>query len=377
VLDFLRREGWSDETTALYRWRPGSAVPRRVFGTTDAIYGCVETGTELACLRQTPRVPLTILAINWSTGAIRPLFNANPEFADLDLPRVERIRWRNPEGLPAWGDLVIPNGEAPAAGWPLVIVQYRSRGFLRGGTGNEYPIFALAAQGIAVLSFERPPLLAQMRPDIKDSGDLVAATLKGWAERRSTHAALVAGLDLVLARGEIDGDRLGITGLSDGSATARYALIHGPRFRAAAISTCCLEQRTDMTYGGVVQADWLRRMGFPGATEPGDDYWRPASIALNAARITTPLLLQLADNEYLLALETYTALREHAQPVEMHVFPDEYHIKWQPAHRAAIYARNLDWFMFWLQDRVDPEPAKAEQYDRWRALRNAQNGETP
>lgn len=54
----------------------------------------------------------------------------------------------------------------------------------------------------------------------------------------------------------------------------------------------------------------------------------------------------------------------------MFVFPDEYHLKWQPAHRLAIYDRVLDWFDFWLRGRVDPDPAKTKRYSRWRALAN-------
>src|SRR3546814_17530678 len=71
---------------------------------------------------------------------------------------------------------------------------------------------------------------------------------------------------------------------------------------------------------------------------------RPRSLAVNAERIDTPLLMQLADSEAMLALETFTALREHGQPVEMYVFPGELHNKWQPAHRLAVYTRNIDWF---------------------------------
>jgi hypothetical protein len=48
------------------------------------------------------------------------------------------------------------------------------------------------------------------------------------------------------------------------------------------------------------------------------------------------------------------------------------HLKWQPAHRLAIYNRNLDWFRFWLQDIEDPDPAKAAQYAHWRVLRQQQ-----
>ena len=78
----------------------------------------------------------------------------------------------------------------------------------------------------------------------------------------------------------------------------------------------------------------------------------------------TPILFQLVDEEGLFALETFAALRENDVPVELRIFPDEHHIKWQPAHRAEVYARNLDWFRFWLRGEEDPDPAKREQYRR-------------
>jgi hypothetical protein len=56
----------------------------------------------------------------------------------------------------------------------------------------------------------------------------------------------------------------------------------------------------------------------------------------------------------------------------MYVFPHEYHIKWQPVHRLAIYRRNIDWFDFWLRGVEDPDPSKAAQYLRWRRMRDRQ-----
>jgi hypothetical protein len=32
----------------------------------------------------------------------------------------------------------------------------------------------------------------------------------------------------------------------------------------------------------------------------------------------------------------------------------------------------VDWFRFWLKEEEDPEPAKAEQYKRWRELKKMQ-----
>ena len=55
--------------------------------------------------------------------------------------------------------------------------------------------------------------------------------------------------------------------------------------------------------------------------------------------------------------------------MEMFVLPDEPHVKWQPAHRLAMYERVIDWFAFWLQGERDCNAAKDEQYRRWTAMR--------
>lgn len=368
---FLRREGWAKETSALAAWSPRTRVLRTIVRTGALLTGCTAAARDVICLSEASRQPRRILAIDLRNGRQRVVFDPNPEIAASQLPRVQRLRWKNALGLEAWGDLVVPDGTAPPTGWPLVVVQYSSEGFLRGGTGDEYPIFALAARSIAVLSYERPQLVASLHKDVKDEAAFVAANYHDWADRRSVHDSLMKGLDLVLGRGDIDPKRIGISGLSDGSTTARYALIHSPRFAAAAISTCCLEQGSTMAYGGTAQADWFRSMGYPDASRDGRAFWLPISMALNAGRMDTPLLMQLADDEYLQSLETFTALREHGRPVEVFVFPGEHHNKWQPQHRAAVYARNLDWFSFWLQGLTDPDPAKAAQYRRWEAMRPA------
>ena len=369
---FLRREGWRREMSAIFAWDPEDRELRRVVRSTESLEGCVAADQDVLCLAEASRHPRHIVALDPSDGSRREVFDPNPEIDVDDLPAVERLRWRNREGLEAWGDLVTPPGIPPENGWPLVIVQYTSDGFLRGGTGNEYPIYPLALRGIAVLSFQAPDRLASLRKDLPDGTARVRAGNRGWADRRSTNDSLMRGIDLALSRGNLDPARIGISGLSDGSTTVRFALINDDRFAAAAISSCCLEPHSMMTYGGIAQADWFRSTGYPDASRPDPEFWLPASMAMNAERMDTPLLMQLSDDEYIQALETFTALREHDKPVEMYVFPGEHHNKWQPVHRAAIYERNIDWFSFWLQDRVDPDPSKAEQYRRWRGMRDRQ-----
>src|SRR5690606_14420863 len=93
--------------------------------------------------------------------------------------------------------------------------------------------------------------------------------------------------------------------------------------------------------------------------------------------ISTRLLMQLADREALYGIPSFTALRQYHQPVELRVFPDEYHIKWQPRHREAIYGTNLDWFDYCLKGEVDPSPDKTEQYARWNRLRAGRSVRPP
>jgi dipeptidyl aminopeptidase/acylaminoacyl peptidase len=368
-LRFLRREGRAKETMGLYRWRPGQGAPQPILRTGDVLIGCVPAGADLLCLRENALTPRHLVRIDLATGQSRRVYDPNPEFAGIALGTVERLRWRNDRGLEAWGDLVLPAGHRRGERLPLVVVQYHSDGFLRGGTGDEYPIQLFAARGFAVLSVERAAFVAENMSGVKTWDDFNAVNMKDWAERRSLLSSLLTGVGMAIARGDVDPKRIGITGLSDGASTARFALINSRVFAAAAISSCCMDPRTVMTQAGIAFADLQQKMGAPPATGDAAGYWQPYSLALNADHIDTPLLMQLADEEYLLGLETFTALREKDKPVELHIFPGEHHMKWQPAHRRAIYERNLDWFSFWLQGSQDPDPAKAAQYRRWEAMR--------
>lgn len=375
ALVFLRREGWAKGLMALYRWRPGHGDPRRILASSDWLIGCTHRGGRLFCTAENATTPRRLVAIDLATGRASTLFDPNPGFARFELGTVERLTWRNDIGLPAWGDLVLPPGHVPGTRLPLVVVQYHSDGFLRGGTGDAHPIFPLAARGFAVLSVERPPIYGAAFPNLRTIDEIITAMTKDWAERKSLLSSVLAGVGLAVAQGAVDPDRVGITGLSDGVSTVEYALINSDRFAAASISTCCEDPKTVMTYGGIAWADWNRAVRhYPLATEDGTRFWKPMALSLNADRIDAPILMQLADREYLLGLEAFTALREKKKPVEMYVYPDEYHTRTQPVHRLADYARDLDWFDFWLRGREDPDPGKTAQYERWRAMRAARAG---
>ncbi|GAA4773278.1 hypothetical protein GCM10023219_20600 [Stakelama sediminis] len=365
---FLRREGWDNRFTALYRWTPGHGKPVRLMGGDALIERCTRVRTSLYCIRETATTPPQLVAIDGITGRLRVVFDPNAGFAHLRLGHVERLTWSNAFGLPVYGDLVLPPGKRARHRVPMIVTLYHSRGFLRGATGNEYPIYLFARHGYAVLSIERPPLYASRVAGLKTPDQVYAANIKNWSDRRSIQSAIARGVRLVIARGIADPARIGITGLSDGATAVRYALINSHLFAAAALSSCCVDESSDVLAGPAWSA-FSQHSGFPPAYPVNRRFWQPLSFVLNASRLHTPLLMQLADREALYALPSFTALRQYHQPVAMRIFPDEYHIKWQPAHRAAIYRTNIDWFDFWLRNRIDPDPTQKKQYERWRALR--------
>jgi hypothetical protein len=265
------------------------------------------------------------------------------------------------------GDLVLPVGYRKGTTYPLVVVQYDTRGFLRGGTDDEYPIQAFANRGYAVLSFSHPDLPYEKlgAKDVEEAGRI---SLEHFTYRRNLASAVEAGVRLVIDRGIADPKRLGITGLSDGTSTVEWELNHSSLFSVAAMSSCCWDPEM-IAWGGPSQSKHFLSEGYPGVLGYDDPFWKDMALIANARRITTPILLNVAEGEFYTALVTYTGLREAKVPVDMYVYPDEYHARWQPAHRLATYRRSLDWFDYWLRGIRSDAPDRQSEIKGWDKLK--------
>jgi dipeptidyl aminopeptidase/acylaminoacyl peptidase len=365
---FLRREGWAFTTFTFYRWRPSTGDVRPISSTLDIWFECQQASDRLICFTEGSLSPQTMVSLDMRSGEIAQLLDLNPAFPRRQLAPAERLEWRSPAGNPTYAYFVRPQSPMPAGGYPLAIVHYRPRGFLRGGSGDFSPIQAYAAAGIAVLAVDRPePWDLYAREE--DDEEIERINFEDSRLRRDIQAALLGGIDTLVARGNVNPSRIGITGLSDGSASTAFAIIHSTRFRAASISGGAWEPIL-FAMSSPQQRAFYSRLGIGAPGSADDRHWNDLSIARNAQRITTPLLIQTADSELGMIVEPLVMLQTHGKPVEAYVFPDEYHVPWQPAHRLAMYRRNLDWMRFWLQDYEDRAPEKEEQYRRWRLMRD-------
>lgn len=370
VLYILQRTGWGNSQTALLRWPVAAERPERVFVTDDALVGCQMVKNELNCARERAGYPRVLAAIDADTGKSRVIHDPNPRWARIRVGAVKRFRFRNAYDVECYADLVLPPLHKQGEKHPLVVVQYVSDGFLRGGTGDEVPIQALAARGFAVLSFARPDLVESVR-QTRTELELLQKNRDNWLDRRSVQSSLEQAVALAIRTGAVDRERMGISGFSDGTSTTQWALLNSSLFKVAAMGACCEDMIAYPLMGGPAFEDFGRKFGYRFFEPDAAQFWKPMSLAANAAKVSAPLLIQTGDSEYEIGLDVVAAFRRLGKPIELWVFPNEPHFKWQPAHRLAIYERNLDWFSYWLMHKMDCSPAKATQYARWQTMAGA------
>ena len=55
--------------------------------------------------------------------------------------------------------------------------------------------------------------------------------------------------------------------------------------------------------------------------------------------------------------------------MDMFLFRGEHHVKWQPAHRLAVYRRSLDWFDYWLRGIRSKNLDRQAELRHWDELR--------
>jgi len=366
---FMVRRGWGDQQTALIRWNYADLAPTLVTLTNDVLTGCSPAGSEFICVREGVAQPGRLVAINMFSGTQRLLYAPNPEAEVADFGSVERFQISLKTGAETWADLVLPPDHEPGDKHPLVVVQYRSSGFLRGGTGDEVPIHPLAARGFAVLSFNRPDLPSVYL--VTNDAEFRTLNDDNWADRKNILAGLELAVQRAIETGAVDERRMGISGFSDGNGTVQFALINSDLFRAASIGSCCEDLYSYVLAAGPRFTDYLRAQRYPYFERGIEEFMKPISLILNVDKIDVPILIQSSDSEYEGGLDVFEVYSHWNKPIEMYVFENETHVKWQPSHREAMYKRSVEWFEFWLASKRNCDPSRDEQYERWLAMSSA------
>jgi dipeptidyl aminopeptidase/acylaminoacyl peptidase len=364
---FTRREGWANSLTAIYDWFPGGSAPRLIYSTLDDLVDCQPLANDLLCLRERSREPRHFVRLMFDSGKEQRIFNPNPEFVSLSLGRVRRLNWLNGFQVPFYGDLVYPVDYKAGHRYPLVIVQYRTKGFLRGGIGDEVPVQVFANNGYFVLTVDNLTYHDIVGRQ-KSQEAWIAAFNHKFIGRRNILSAVETATRSLIDQGLVDANRVGITGLSDGCTTVQYAAINSTLFSAGSVSGCGWEPMQD-AFSGPMVAKSYHESGWPRLVDKNPSFWAKISLMDQPWRARFPLLFQTADNEYLAMVGSHTALTQAGVPSDLYIFPNEDHIKWQPAHRLAVYRRNIAWFDFWLKDILPSASIERQEAERWREMK--------
>ena len=369
---FLAKSGPRNTRTSLRIWNLNQREVRTITNKDDVLSNCQKNGDRLICAHESWTSPRSIVAISLSNRGITKVVNENPRFQDFAFTRVEKILGNDAYGNPTHAHLVYPVEYQEGKAYPLVIVGYRSSGFLRGGIGDEHPIHVLAQNGFAVLSYDTSDF-ADIPGNFEDPVSYTTRYLEYVLIDQGPATAIETMIDRLVEDGMVNPRKVGITGLSHGASVLESAIL---RRNYAAASTAYSWITSPPNLFDHPDHIFIRAMDRAfGGTAFSEKGWRNRakhSIGTNASKIDTPLMIQVADREYYLTAQNYHAVKQADKVVELYLFPNEYHVKWQPVHRYNVYRRNIQWFQFWLQDAEAGDPVDPAQYERWRKMRDRQ-----
>lgn len=276
--------------------------------------------------------------------------DVNPDLANLDLGKLDVMKWRSFDGMEIWGLLLTPPGWSPGRKLPLLV--YCHGGPNGGVTWGLFPQFmqtvgqvdpygteAMAGAGYAVL-FPMP----RGGGGYGEKGQRMI--VNSWGE--GDYKDILAGVDDLIAKGIADADRLGVMGASYGGYMTNWIVTQTARFKAAstAASLSDLADQYFLSDGGEVMAEYFKR-----PWEARESYFAHSPIHF-AANVTTPLLIQHGERDLRVpianAWKFYRALKALGKTVEFDIYPGSSHLYYQPMLERESMKRNLDWFERWI-----------------------------
>jgi len=322
----------------LYRVSLSGEVRQLTTGRQQLSLSSLNARGEAAGVLRTVAEPGTVVQFRASKpGELKPLTAVNADvLGPLALSEVEELWYDSTDGARVQGWLVRPPDFDPTQRYPLILHIHGGPHAMYGNTFN-FSFQHLAAHGYLVL-YTNP------------RGSSGYGTAFGNAIDDSypsvDFADLMAGVDLVIARGYVDTDRLYVTGVSGGGVLSSWTVAHTDRFAAAAVRAPVINWisfagTTDITAWGFF------RYHKPFWEDPGR--WLEHSPLMHVHKVKTPVLLMTGELDLRTPMgqteEYYQALKTLGVETVLLRFAGEYH---GTGHKPSNFMRTqlylLDWF---------------------------------
>jgi len=269
--------------------------------------------------------------------------DTRPWTRDIEWGTQSRISYQALDGLELDGLLILPPvGTGP---FPLVTI-------VHGGPYDRYADqFALhwvpSGQWLALAGYA--VFLPNPRGSQGRGHEFATAVTAAVGEEEWTD--ILTGIDLLVADGVADPQRLGIFGWSHGGFMTAWAIGHTDRFAAAVMGAGVTDWGMLVGSGewGMFEAALGGSTGWEGVGPHRHDELSPISYAAN---VHTPVLIVhgAADTNVPLAQSEYfhRALRHYGAVHEFVVYPREGHSFRDRGHQLDLHRRTRAWFDRWL-----------------------------
>lgn len=305
-------------------------------------------GTALYALRSDVDRPHRPVRLDPTTPDQDPTDLLSPA-TDARVPTTtERVRATAADGteIPSW--LVLPPGASATTPAPLVLFIHGGPFASWNGWHWRWNAHVLASAGYAVLCPD-PGLSTGYGREIVGRG------WGRWGDEPYTD--LLAAVDAVLERGDLDPERTAAMGGSFGGYMANWIAGHTDRFRCI-ITHASIWNQLSMRRTSDLVAIWDdRELGRP---EEHPERYAAISPEGHAVAITTPMLVIHGERDYRVpvseGLQLWTDLVDHGVEARFLYFPDENHWVLKPRNARLWYETVLAFLDHHVRDRPWERP---------------------
>ena len=274
-------------------------------------------------------------------SAPKALTDFNAWVAPLDLGRVQSIDWQGPDDFHEDGVLTFPPDFAKDKKYPLVLL-------IHGGPQASSTIAFSFAQIIAAHDY------LVFEPNYRGSDNLGNAYQR--AIYRDAGAGpgrdVMAGLAAVEELGNVDTDKIGVSGWSYGGYMTSWMIGHYHVWKAAVSGAAVNDLVMEAAVSDFNRADYYSMGGSPWV---GDNWkiYREQSPVTYAADIHTPTLILCDTGDFRVPIvqsyEMYHALKDNGTTVQFFAYPVPGHFPGDPVRIEDVSRRWTGWLDKYLK----------------------------
>jgi dipeptidyl aminopeptidase/acylaminoacyl peptidase len=279
-----------------------------------------------------------------TSRSINHLTSLNPLLQDtLELARTEQIRYKSAGDWQIDALFTPPLRSKSDTPPPLVVNVHGGPTGVWSADWDNYRSQMLAAAGFAVL---RPNVRGSMGRGAVFS-DAVVGDMGG-----KDFQDILNGVDYLIERGLVDGNRVGIMGWSYGGFMVAWAVTQTARFKAAIMGAGICDFHGYHAQSNI--PDWDMRYLSNKVISPSDhpEIYRERSPITYTSQVQTPTLIVHGEKDNIVpvsqAYAFYRALYEQNVPTELVIYPREGHSLAEREHIRDYQQRLLRWFEQYL-----------------------------